>query len=55
MELATAQGKVARLHDANVVLTEQVTEAECDRDAAAADPPPWRSGQVNIGTNTLPC
>jgi hypothetical protein len=29
--------KAARLHEANVVLVEQVTEAKRDRDAAAAD------------------
>jgi hypothetical protein len=40
--LATAQGKVVRLHDANVVLAEQVIEAERDRDAAVADSSAWR-------------
>jgi ABC-type transporter Mla subunit MlaD len=35
--LAAAQGKVARLHDANAILAEQVMEAKRDLDAAAAD------------------
>jgi hypothetical protein len=36
-QLAAAQGKVARLCEGNAVLTEKVTEAERDRDAAVAD------------------
>ena len=51
-QLATAQDKATKLCDANAMLTEQVVEAVRDCDAAAADPLPWWSGQVNIGTNT---
>ena len=37
MQLAAAQGKVARLRDTNAVLAEQVTEVKRDRDAVADD------------------
>jgi hypothetical protein len=36
-QLVAAQGKVMRLHEANAMLTEQVAEAMCNRDAAMAD------------------
>jgi hypothetical protein len=36
-QLAFAQDKAVRLREANAVLAEQVTEAERNHDAAAAD------------------
>jgi hypothetical protein len=36
-QLEVAQGRVAKLGDANMVLTEQVAKAERDRDAVAAN------------------